>query len=64
MTTTLQTTPRQDGFRMPGEFEPHAATWMLWPQRPDNWRLGGKPGQRAFVPWPRRSRASSPSRSA
>ena len=25
MTTTLQTTPRQDGFRMPGEFEPHAA---------------------------------------
>ena len=49
MTTTLQTTPRQDGFRMPGEFEPHAATWMLWPQRPDNWRLGGKPGQRAFV---------------
>jgi agmatine deiminase len=49
MTTTLQTTPRKDGFRMPGEFEPHAATWMLWPQRPDNWRLGGKPGQRAFV---------------
>ena len=22
---------------------------MIWPQRPDNWRLGGKPGQRAFV---------------
>ena len=46
---TVNGTPRADGFRMPGEFEPHAGTWMLWPQRPDNWRLGGKPGQRAFV---------------
>ncbi len=34
---------------MPGEFEPHAQTWMLWPQRPDNWRLGAKPAQRAWV---------------
>ena len=33
---------------MPGEFEPHRGTWMLWPQRPDNWRLGGKPAQAAF----------------
>jgi agmatine deiminase len=47
--TLVNGTPRADGFRMPGEFEPHAGTWMLWPQRPDNWRLGGKPGQRAFV---------------
>jgi agmatine deiminase len=22
---------------------------MLWPQRPDNWRLGGKPAQKAFA---------------
>ena len=22
---------------------------MLWPQRPDNWRHGGKPAQRAWV---------------
>jgi len=47
--TTISGTPRADGFRMPGEFEPHAGAWMLWPQRPDNWRLGGKPGQAAFV---------------
>jgi agmatine deiminase len=26
------------GHRFPGEFEPHAATWLLWPSRPDNWR--------------------------
>jgi len=49
MSFTLSSTPRQDGYWMPGEFEPHAGTWMLWPQRPDNWRLGGKPAQRAFA---------------
>ncbi len=49
MSLTLNTTPRADGFRMPGEFEPHAGTWMLWPERPDNWRLGAKPAQHAFA---------------
>ena len=49
MTQLIDSTPRADGFRMPGEFEPHAGIWMLWPQRPDNWRLGGKPAQRAWV---------------
>lgn len=49
MSATIDSTPRADGFRMPGEFEPHAGTWMLWPQRPDNWRLGAKPAQRAWV---------------
>ncbi|GAP18034.1 agmatine deiminase [Levilinea saccharolytica] len=34
---------------MPGEFEPHAGTWMLWPERPDNWRLGAKPAQKTFA---------------
>src|ERR1700743_971329 len=34
---------------MPGEFEPHAGCWMLWPERPDNWRWGGKPAQEAFA---------------
>jgi len=49
MRARIESTPRADGYRMPGEFEPHAGTWMLWPQRPDNWRLGAKPAQRAFV---------------
>ncbi|MGB9640037.1 MAG: agmatine deiminase [Anaerolineales bacterium] len=49
MTITYQTTPRSDGFYMPAEFAFHAGTWMLWPQRTDNWRLGAKPAQRAFV---------------
>lgn len=49
MPKTIQSTPRADGFRMPGEFEPHQGTWILWPERPDNWRFGGKPAQQAFV---------------
>ena len=44
-----ESTPKQDGFRMPGEFEPHKGCWMVWPERTDNWRLGGKPAQQAFV---------------
>ncbi|WP_188984398.1 agmatine deiminase [Pseudomonas matsuisoli] len=46
---TLMSTPRGDGFRMPAEWEPHRQTWMVWPERPDNWRLGGKPAQAAFT---------------
>ena len=46
--TTLTTTPRSDGFSMPAEWAPHSKAWMVWPERPDNWRLGGKPAQAAF----------------
>jgi agmatine deiminase len=42
-------TPLSDGFHMPAEWEPHAGTWMIWPERPDNWRLGAKPAQAAFT---------------
>ena len=45
----LETTPKQDGYRMPGEFERHAGCYMIWPERPDNWRLGGKPAQAVFA---------------
>ncbi|GAC1664464.1 MAG: agmatine deiminase [Steroidobacteraceae bacterium] len=34
---------------MPAEFERHSGCWMLWPERPDNWRCGGKPAQAAFA---------------
>jgi agmatine deiminase len=34
---------------MPGEFEPHTKTWMLWPERPDNWREAAVPAQKAFA---------------
>jgi agmatine deiminase len=43
------TTPREDGFAMPAEWAPHDGCWMIWPERSDNWRLGGKPAQKAFT---------------
>ena len=49
MSATIESTPAADGFRMPGEFEPHAGCWMAWPERPDNWRLDAEPAQRAFA---------------
>jgi agmatine deiminase len=49
MPRTLTTTPIEDGYWMPAEFEPHAGTWMLWPERPDNWREAAGPAQQAFA---------------
>lgn len=45
----IGSTPKQDGFRMPGEFEPHDHIFMIWPERPDNWRQGAKPAQRTYT---------------
>jgi agmatine deiminase len=49
MARLLDSIPAADGFRMPAEWEPHAGCWMAWPERPDNWRLGGDPAQAAFA---------------
>ncbi|WP_099221907.1 agmatine deiminase [Listeria costaricensis] len=46
---TIDSSPKKDGFRMPGEFEKHTGCYILWPERPDNWRFGGKPAQKVFV---------------
>jgi agmatine deiminase len=34
------------GYRMPAEWEPHAATWLSWPHEPTDW-----PGKFEAVPW-------------
>ncbi len=44
----LKSTPRKDGFYMPSELAEHKCTYLLWPERPDNWRDGAKPAQKAF----------------
>ena len=49
MAQTLDSTPAADGFWMPAEDEPHAGCWMLWPERPDNWREAAQPAQAAFI---------------
>ena len=39
-------TPRSLGFRMPAEWEPHAATILAWPHNRDDW-----PGKFAPIAW-------------
>ena len=34
------------GFRMPAEWEPHAATWLGWPHEVTDW-----PGKFSLIPW-------------
>jgi agmatine deiminase len=38
--------PRQLGFRMPAEWEPHEATWIAWPHNRQDW-----PGKFPTIPW-------------
>ena len=45
----LDSIPKQDEFWMPGEFEHHDGCYMIWPERPDNWRNGAKPAQEVFT---------------
>ena len=38
--------PESLGFRMPAEWEPHAATWLAWPHEKSDW-----PAKFAPIPW-------------
>ncbi len=38
--------PAENGFRMPAEWEPHAATWLAWPHNREDW-----PGKFGPIPW-------------
>lgn len=44
----LRTIPAADGFRMPGEFEPHQGCMMIWPKRPGSWNYGAVKAREAF----------------
>ncbi|MBI3837155.1 MAG: agmatine deiminase family protein [Planctomycetia bacterium] len=41
----LNATPASLGYRWPAEWEPHAATWLAWPRKPETW-----PGKFAPIP--------------
>lgn len=43
------TLPRADGFRMPGEYEPHYGTIMIFPERPGSWPYGAEPALSSFL---------------
>jgi agmatine deiminase len=42
----LAKAPARLGYRMPAEWEPHAATWLAWPHNKADW-----PGKFAPIPW-------------
>ena len=44
----LHTIPAADGFRMPGEFEPHRGCIMICPKRPGSWNYGAVKAREAF----------------
>jgi agmatine deiminase len=43
---TADASPARLGFRMPAEWEPHAATWLAWPHKRSDW-----PGKLETIPW-------------
>ncbi len=43
---TRNAAPSALGYRMPAEWEPHAATWLAWPHNRSDW-----PGKFAAIPW-------------
>lgn len=42
-------TPRQDGLRMPAEYEQHEGCIIVWPQRPGSWSFGADAACEAFT---------------
>jgi agmatine deiminase len=44
--TIGEATPAALGYRMPAEWEPHAATWLAWPHYHGDW-----PGKFEPIPW-------------
>ena len=49
MKMLTSSTPKQDGFRMPAEFEEHEGCIIVWPQRPGSWSFGADAACAAFT---------------
>jgi len=45
----IDSTPQADGFHMPAEWEPQDRCYLVWPERPDNWRMRAGPAQTTFA---------------
>ena len=41
--------PKEAGFRMPAEYEPHHGCLMIWPTRPGSWPFDGLEAKKAFT---------------
>lgn len=42
------TRPKEAGFRMPAEYEPHHGTLIIWPIRPGSWPFQARDAKKAF----------------
>lgn len=49
MARITTSTAKDDGFRIPGEFEPHKGSYIIWPEKGFAFRNGGKPAQEVCV---------------
>lgn len=45
----IDSTPRKDGFYMPGEFEPQDGVILIWPTRPGSWPFEAKEARKVFA---------------
>lgn len=45
----LKSTPAEDGFRMPAEYEKHRGTMLTWPIRPGSWVNHGMEAKKTFT---------------
>jgi agmatine deiminase len=50
-TVDTTATPRQLGYRMPAEWEPHRATWLSWPHEPTTWPHKLTHVEQCFARW-------------
>lgn len=46
MAKRIFSTPNKDNFFSYPEFSNHHQSWIIWPERTDNWRMGAKPVQK------------------
>lgn len=49
MAKRIFTTPSSDNFFSSPNFINHNQSWLIWPERTDNWRMGAKPAQKIIV---------------
>lgn len=45
----LYTLPKNDGYRMPAEYEKHEGCIIIWPERADSWQYGAVAARKVFV---------------
>lgn len=45
----IDSTPKKDGFYMPGEFEPQDGVILIWPSRPGSWPYEAKEARKVFA---------------